>query len=210
MTRICLVRHGETDWNVALRMQGHRDLPLNRVGEAQARAAGLAFAGASAAAVYSSDLQRARRTAAPIAEALGLPVVPLAALRERNFGRCEGMTIAEVRATYAADAEAFARRDPDYVPPGGESRRQFRDRVITCLQELVDYHPGQSIVIVTHGGVLDAVYQWIHGLPPETPRNYAIPNAGINWICIEERSCSIERWADVTHLTPVGNGPEEP
>lgn len=117
MTRICFVRHGETDWNKTQRMQGHIDLALNANGEAQAVAAGRYFAGLQAAALYSSDLQRARQTAQAIADALHLPMILLPALRERHFGRCEGMTFDEIAATNIEDARAIERRDPDYATP---------------------------------------------------------------------------------------------
>ncbi|WP_294257361.1 histidine phosphatase family protein [Propionivibrio sp.] len=201
MTRICFVRHGETDWNIEQRMQGHIDLALNANGEAQAVAAGRYFAGLQAAALYSSDLQRARQTAQAIADALHLPMILLPALRERHFGRCEGMTFDEIAATNIEDARAIERRDPDYATPGGgESLRQHHARILNCIGELVSAHIGQTIVVVTHGGVLDVIYCRAHGLPPETPRSYPIPNTGINWVGIDGERWVIERWGDTAHL----------
>lgn len=201
MTRICFVRHGETDWNIAQRMQGHIDLALNANGEAQAVAAGCHFSGLHAAALYSSDLLRARQTAQAISVAMHLPMTLLPALRERNFGRCEGMTFDEIMATNPEDAHAILRRDPDYVTPGGgESLRQHHLRILGCIEGLVCAHIGQTIVVVTHGGVLDVVYCRAHGLPPETPRTYPIPNTGINWVTVQEDQWVIERWGDTAHL----------
>ncbi len=201
MTRICFVRHGETDWNIELRMQGHIDLALDATGEAQAVAVGRHFLGAQADALYSSDLGRARQTAQPIADALQLPLILLPALRERNFGRCEGMTFEEIAARNAEDARAIVSRDPDYAAPGGgESRRQHVTRVLECVDNLVNDHPGQTIVVVTHGGVLDVIYRHVRGLPPDAPRDYPIPNAGINWVTIDGEQWEIERWGETAHL----------
>ena len=100
-------------------MQGWIDQPLNAKGAAQAAALGRYFAEREAAAVYSSDLARAQQTAQPIARALGLAVGALPALRERCFGRCEGLTFAEISARYPEDAQAIVSRDPDYAAPGG-------------------------------------------------------------------------------------------
>lgn len=201
MTRICFVRHGETDWNVELRMQGHVDIPLNANGQAQAGAVGRCFAGGMHAdALYSSDLLRARQTAQPIADALGLPIVPFVALRERNYGHCEGLVMAEIRERFAEDALAMKRRDPDHVPLGGESRRQHQERIRACVSELVRRHPAQTLVAVTHGGVLDVVYRLANGLPVEAPRDYPIGNAGINWVSIEGEAWTVESWGDVGHL----------
>jgi len=196
-TRICFVRHGETDWNVEQRMQGHIDLALNALGELQAAALGHHFSRHQAAALYSSDLVRARQTAQPIAAALQLPLHLDPALRERHFGRCEGLTLDEVAVRHIEDAQAFACRDPDYAAPGGgESRRQHQQRIVDCVDRLASAHRGQAIVIVTHGGVLDVIYRLAHGLPPDTPRDYPIPNAGINWVVAGGGQWKIESWGE--------------
>ena len=201
VTRICFVRHGETDWNIEQRMQGHIDLALNANGEAQAVAVGRRFSAIQASALYSSDLLRARQTAQPIAEALRLPMVLLPGLRERHFGRCEGMTFAEIAARNMEDARAIESRDPDYAAPGGgESRRQHQSRILDCIAQLVRAHPEQSIVVVTHGGVLDVIYRRACGLPVDAPRDYPILNAGINWVAIDGEQWMIEIWGDAAHL----------
>ncbi len=199
-TRICFVRHGETDWNIELRMQGHIDLALNAKGEAQAQAAGRHFSGMKAVALYSSDLLRARQTAQPISEALHLPMVLCPELRERHFGRCEGLTFEEIADKFPEDARAIMRRDPDYVSLGGESRQQHQQRILDCIGDLVSNHAGQTIVVVTHGGVLDVIFRRVHDLPPEAPRDYPIPNAGINWVVIDGKQWGIERWGETAHL----------
>jgi probable phosphoglycerate mutase len=200
-TRICFVRHGETDWNIEQRIQGHIDLALNALGEAQAAALGRHFSQGHAAALYSSDLLRARQTAQPIAEALRLTMRLDPALRERHFGRCEGLTLDEVTARHSEDAQAFANRDPDYAAPGGgESRRQHQRRILDCVDRLASAHRGQTIVIVTHGGVLDVIYRLAHGLPPDAPRDYPIPNAGINWVAAGSDRWQIESWGETPHL----------
>lgn len=194
MTRICFVRHGETDWNSSLKFQGQIDIALNAVGLRQSEALESAFAGLGVAAIYSSDLSRARQTAMPIARATGLPIVPVDALRERHFGRCEGLTIEEIADRYPQDAAAIEMNDPDYQIPGGESRRQLNDRVLGCIDVLVSRHASELIVVVTHGGVLDVVYRRSNELPLSAPRNYPIPNAGLNWLSIHHDRWLIEAW----------------
>ena len=201
MTRICFVRHGETDWNIELRLQGHIDLALNAQGKLQASAAASRFSGCQAVALYSSDLLRARQTAGPIAEVLKIPMTLLPALRERHFGRCEGLTLEEIFIRYEEDARAIERQDADYAFPGqGESRRQHQQRILDCVDRLVAAHPGQTIVVVTHGGVLDVIYRKARNLPLEAPRDYPIPNAGLNWIVIDKGVWTIECWGDASHL----------
>ena len=200
MARICFIRHGETDWNVEQRMQGHIDMPLNVKGSTQAQMLGQRFAPGQAAALYCSDLLRARQTAQPVARALQLDVRHDPALRERNFGRCEGLTQAEIFHRYPEDARALELGDPNFVPSGGESRKQHQARVLACVEKLVRIHAGQVIVVVTHGGVLDVLFRRVRRLPLHAPRDYAIPNAGINWIAVGGEDWEIEIWADTAYL----------
>ena len=200
-TRICFVRHGETDWNLEQRMQGHRDLPLNALGEGQAKAVGRYFSGRDLAAIYSSDLQRALQTAAPIAQALNLPVIPLPALRERCLGRCEGLTFSEIFVCYEDDARAMVSRDPDYVTPGGgESRRAHEQRVVACIDDLLRRHPGEALVVVTHSQVMDVVYRRAQGLPLGVRREPPIPNGAVNWVSFDKDRWVIDLWGSGAHL----------
>ena len=202
--RLCLVRHGETAWNAEQRMQGHKDLPLNPEGLAQAEQAAQLFKPGDASAIYSSDLQRAFQTAEPIAAALGLSIICLTALRERNYGRCEGLVRHEVAARYPEDATALRERFPDYVLPGGESLRQHQQRIEDCLSRLAEKHAGETVVVVTHGGALDLIYRRASGTPLEKPRDFPIPNTGISWLSLTPEAWHIDQWADTTHLGERG------
>lgn len=204
--RIGFIRHGETDWNVELRMQGHVDTALNAHGLRQAQRLGARFVGVtSIAALYCSDLWRARQTAQPVADALGMPVLIESALRERDFGRCEGLTYAEISERFPDDAMAMKRRDADHVPPDGESRRQHQQRVVACVERLARTHAGASILAVTHGGVLDVVYRRARGLDMEASRDYPIGNTSINWIVVQGDRWCVESWGDTAHLDALGD-----
>jgi broad specificity phosphatase PhoE len=149
MTRILLVRHGETDWNVSRRVQGHSDTPLNATGRAQARALGAELADEPIDAAYSSDLMRAHETARLVAEPRGLDVIALSDLRERHFGTWEGLT----------DDEIFARFPEAREGPwgDGETKEAMLARVRVALQNIADAHPGGCVLVVSHGGPLRAV-----------------------------------------------------
>jgi broad specificity phosphatase PhoE len=120
-TRICLVRHGETEWNTERRIQGHIDIGLNETGLRQAALAGRWLRDAGIAAVYGSDLTRAWVTAQTIAAALGLTPVELPEMRERCYGIFEGLTYAEAKVRYPEAYVAFETRNPDYAYENGES-----------------------------------------------------------------------------------------
>ncbi len=197
--RLCLVRHGETDWNVEGRLQGWTDIPLNATGEAQARAVATALAGTTFEAIYSSPLQRALATARAIAG--GRPIHQEPRLRERHFGELQGLTRGEIAASHpAVQAELNARR-PGYQPPGGESLQQFAARVHGVLSELRQRHPGgQQLLLVAHGGVLDIAYRLASDQDLHSPRLHALPNAAINWLCSTPSGWRVERWGEDEHL----------
>lgn len=204
-TKICLVRHGETAWNAEKRIQGHTDIGLAPAGLAQAEAAARCLSQRQVAALYSSDLLRARQTAAFIAAAQGLPVRLLPALRERCYGLFEGMTYDEACARHPAHYRAFELRDPDYAfPEAGESLRQLHARVTGQLQRVAADHPGELVVLVTHGGVLDIVNRFVRGNPLDTPRDFLIPNAGISWLSVRGDAWTLEAWGETAHLAVDG------
>ena len=218
---ILLIRHGETDANRALRFQGHADVPLNVNGKEQARLLGRALdaqgAWARTIAVYSSDLQRARETARLAVQGHGSwRVQPCAELREQCFGVFEGLTFAEAVEQHAAEARQWRKFDPDYVPPGGESTRQFHGRIMQELMRIVRLHAGMrpqslssgndipiqvpAIMLIVHGGVVDIVWRELQGLALSGPRVSLIPNVGINHVGWDGRKLCAGEWADARHV----------
>lgn len=199
-TRICLVRHGETAWNAERRIQGQLDAPLNATGVAQARAAANGLLHEDFAALYASDLGRARQTAEAAAHVLKLPIRPEPDLRERHYGMFQTHTYEEVGVRFPAEWSRFAAREPDFALPGGESLRQFAERVIGCVSTLAKRHAGAQLLLVTHGGVLDIVYRRATGMALEAPRDFEIPNAALNWVVIDESGWWVSAWAERGHL----------
>ena len=204
-TRICLVRHGETSWNAEKRIQGNIDVGLNEAGLAQAEAAARWLSPLAIEALYSSDLQRARQTAQGLAGVLKLAPILRPEFRERRYGLFEGLTYEQSRSRYPDVYSLFEERVPDFVIPyGGESLQQLHLRVSTGLRRLVDEHRGQTIAVVTHGGVLDIVNRLVRGTSLRQPRDFLIPNAGINWVSATGDCWRMEAWGVTDHLAMVG------
>jgi len=199
-TRLCIVRHGETAWNAEHRVQGQLDVPLNAIGRAQALAASKALAQEKFAAIYSSDLQRAQQTAEPTASRFSMAVVLQAELRERHYGIFERLTYAEVKERFPEDYARFEARDPDYAFRTGESLKDFSARSISAISRIANRHQDQNVLVFTHGGVLDKLYRFISGLPLSAPRDFGIPNAGLNRIEVTAAGWRIRAWADTAHL----------
>lgn len=197
------MRHGETPWNAERRLQGHIDVPLNARGlsQADATARSLARAGERFAAIYSSDLQRARQTADALAQAQGLAATHDPRLRERHYGVLQGLTFAEAERQHPQTWQHFKRRAPDVaLDGGGESLAILAARVHAALEEIAARHGGETVVVVTHGGVLDIVHRLATGGPLERARDFAIPNAALNWIERSAGSWKLLAWADESHL----------
>lgn len=159
VTRLFLVRHGETKLNREGRYIGLRDDPLTDLGVMQAQQLADALAPFSITTIYSSPLKRAYHTALPIAARQGLDVQLLDSLREGNFGLWEGLTSGEVKARGQHDAELLRawRHDMTITPPEGESLEAMQTRVCAAVAELMQVHPDQAIVLVTHAGPVKAL-----------------------------------------------------
>lgn len=210
VTRLVIVRHGETAWNLDTRIQGHTDIPLNERGLWQARQAGLALRDEGIDAIYSSDLQRAAQTADAIAQACGLTVTLDPTLRERHFGRFEGFTHDEIVARWPEEGRRWRQRDPAYGPDGGETLIDFYERTVGAARRLALAHPGQTIALVAHGGVLDCFYRAATHVGMSAPRSWKIANASINRLIHSPEGFSLVGWADTRHLDePGGEGLDE-
>ena len=179
MRAFYFLRHGETDWNVQGRMQGHTDIPLNATGEAQAIRAAQALVGLGVTRLISSPLLRARRTAEVAAEALQLPLTFDETLKERTFGSFEGQITAEVRATHGLRP---AQSISEILPPDAEPWPATKARALEFTERLLGAYPTDTLLFVSHGAVFRALYEALggprleaanatpyHFVPPATP-----------------------------------------
>ena len=209
MTEFLLIRHGETDWNKALRFQGQMDVPLNAVGREQAQRLRQRVlqhldewqrTQRTPVHVVSSDLMRAHETAAPVAEVLGHKTETLEGLREQHFGLFEGLQVSEIKEQYPHHWQRWIQFDADHAVPEAESTRDFYERVFHTFQSLAHRFAGEQVVVVTHGGVLDMLWRNAHALSLHGPRVCDIPNAGVNRLRHGPDGLSILQWADTAHL----------
>lgn len=200
ITRILAVRHGETEWNRDTRIQGHTDIPLNTRGLRQAELLALALRDEPIAAFYASDLSRALQTAHTVARRHGKTVTAHSGLRERAFGRFEGVTWSDIEANWPDDARAWRQRTPDFAPEGGESLLQLRARVVATLESLAAEHPGEQVMVVAHGGVLDILYRAATRLELQAPRSWDLGNTAVNRLLWSPEGLSLVGWGDTRHL----------
>ena len=201
-TRLCLIRHGETTWNSERRLQGHTDIPLNSNGKAQAlqMAQALKKSGLQFDALYASDLQRAADTANAIVELFQQTAISKKELRERHFGVLQGLTIEDAPQREPLVWSAHLSRDVHHELNGGESIAQFAQRVQTALEHIVQAHFGKTVVVVSHGGVLDMAFRIASEQELDAKRVASVPNASFNWLVHNGVAWEVERWADTSHL----------
>ena len=154
MTKVILVRHGQTLWNLEMKYQGHCDVALTEKGVEQAKLAAKRLAGEEISAVYASDLSRAFKTAECIAEKHNLLVTAIPSLREINFGEWEGLTFDKINNQWTEAMSKLFTHPDEIVIPGGETFREVKERATSALAKLVERHPHQTIVVVSHGGTI--------------------------------------------------------
>ncbi len=202
-TLLCLARHGETNWNLERRFQGQLDIALNYKGRMQAAALDEELAERPFDRIYSSDLSRAIATASPHAARRGLPLAQRAELREKHDGLWHGLSHDEVAARYPEDYQHYLDRRADYAAPGGETLMRFAARVRSGLTKIASVHPGETLLVVVHAGVLDIAWRMATGSRLDTPRALPALNAAPNWFVFEDDTWSLLDWARADARKPV-------
>jgi uncharacterized phosphatase len=189
MTTICLIRHGETDWNVIGKLQGRTDIPLNARGISQAKECREHFKGSNWDVVITSPLIRARRTAEIINEGIQAPLVILEEFQEKSFGEAEGMTADERQAVF-----------PNRSYKNQEETDMFHDRLVTGLSKINELYKGKKVLLVAHGAVIHAILNVLSngdvGIKKTPLFNACISNLHYN-----EDKWHIKDYNQVSHLS---------
>ncbi len=182
-THLCIARHGETDWNKSGILQGWLDVPLNELGRKQASVLAAKLTHAKFDTVWSSPLARARETAEIVAAALQLqPPTCHVGLKEKHFGAIQGIPKSELAELDPALLEQILRRNPAAEFVGGEGLDEFVDRVLDAFDDIGVHHPGQRVLVVTHGWVMDVVTRHINGHSRNTVLHLKPQNGACLWV----------------------------
>ena len=209
-TTLYLVRHGRTSGNVQQLLHGSTDAPLDALGLRQAHLIAERLATeVTADALISSPLTRALTTARIIGKRLGLTPEIRPELSEMDFGELEGLTVARIEAEH----RELARRmydlgDDDFAWPGGESRRDFHDRVLRAFQAILLDHPHQQAVVVAHGGVIGSFLAQVHGVSPNDWRLFQLVNCSFTHLHVTPHSTAVHVVNDAVHLEVLDAEPD--
>jgi len=181
--RICVARHGETDWNNAGILQGWLDVPINERGRVQAREMARAFAAVGFSCVYASPLRRSLETAQIIAAELRLPTPTCHdGLKERNFGVIQGIPKAELAELNPALLEHILKRNPDSRFEQGESMDECATRVLGGVMDIARQRAGERVLAITHGWAMDAIAREVRGLPRNALLHHKPTNGETLWL----------------------------
>jgi alpha-ribazole phosphatase len=197
--KLLLVRHGETDWNLAQRFQGHSDMPLNPVGCQQALALADRLASQPSDCIYSSDLQRAAATARIISNGT-IEIRTDARLREMNFGLWEGLTYQEIEQKYTDVLSAWENDPFQNSPTHGETLGQLVQRVRSVLDELCEKYRDETVLVVAHGGVLQTLICLALNLPPGMYWQFHLSPASLSELSFYPAGAILNLLNDRSHL----------
>ena len=200
MTKIFLIRHGETEWNKLDRLQGNSDVKLSPEGIRQAQLMAVHVPFQHVDAVYASDLIRASDTAKILAARFNLPVTTTPGLRETNFGEWEGKVISKLFEEFPDAFGNFFIKPDKVKPPGGETFLECQARVMNALDEIVDEHENQNVIVVSHGAVIRLII--CAALEVRIRKMWSINqfNTALNILVAEDGLFSIELMNSTAHL----------
>ena len=199
ITRLYLIRHGQSEWNRARRVQGHTNSPLTELGHRQAQAVAEALARRGIDVLYASDLSRAHDTALAIGNETNLELTLDPRLREMCYGILEGLTWDEAEERHPGMYAALRGGPPDRVITGGESRNQLIERALAFMGDVLERHPGQNICAATHGGLIAYVFRTLVKIPLDAPPAFRTMNCAITSF-VHDGEWRLETWGQDEHL----------
>ena len=201
MGTLLLVRHGETEWNAEGRIQGHTDIGLSEIGTEQARSLEARLAGLNIDAAYSSDLKRTSETAKLALGERDVILNETPMLREYNKGAFEGMTLAEIKAQFPEEYPRYLEKDLDYAPEGGETARDVSARMAGIIGRIKSDHLNETVLVVSHGGVLRAAMVSLLGMPLEGNWSFVFGNCGLTTVDTFADNAVLRHFNDTSHLS---------
>lgn len=196
-TTVIIVRHGKTSWNKLKKLQGKSDIPLSKEGKKEAKLVAKRLSEYPIEKIYTSKLSRAIQTGAIVAEELKLEAEEHEGLNERDYGEFEGKTWDEIGLTFTPDKKISF-----YLKPKkGEHYPQFHKRIVKAFGDIIKKHAGQTILLVCHGGVLNALLRHVNNISHDNPLHYSFPNTSVTVFEVIENKINPVVVADITHLS---------
>lgn len=189
MTTICLIRHGETDWNAWGKLQGQTDVPLNEKGKQQAKDCGCFLKDYDWEMVISSPLSRAKETAEIMNQTLKLPLIVMPEFAERSFGDAEGLTVEERERAF-----------PTKEYPNQEKNEDLQERLMQGLDHINQAYKNKKILLVTHGAVIHTLLHFFTK-GEIGKKKLRLSNGGLNHIHFDQFEWKVKAYNQISHLS---------
>lgn len=200
MTKLYLIRHGQSEWNELGKVQGQVNTNLTEKGKEQAVNLANRLITENINIIYTSDLNRANDTAKIISEQINKPLISSEFLREIKFGLWEGLTKLEIRDKYN-EQYLIWNKDPDkLILDQAETLQILKDRVMTWIEPIIEKNKGNNIAIVSHGTTLKVLMLGLLGIPLCHYKNFTISNVGLSIIECRDYNNVLTKLNDVSHL----------
>ena len=209
MTKLLLVRHGESEFNHAGRFAGFSDVDLTDTGRWQVERLRERIAEEKIDAVYSSDLKRAVRTAEIAMEGRGIPITTCAEVREINYGEVDGLPFSEIKARYPDLAKQLSTSELELAFPGGETFADFVQRVSTFEERLAKHGQAETVLLVAHGGPLRALLCSMLRISQRSWWQLSIDNASLSIVETHSRGTVLRLLNETYYLRPRKHGSDE-
>lgn len=203
MTRLFLIRHGQTIWNHISRYQGHSDIELSDTGRKQAELLAQRLSKVKVTAIYASDLKRAYETAEILAIPHRIQVKTRPDLREINFGVWEGLTFQEIQEKYSDLADRWYQHPAILRIPQGETFEEVKERSYREILKLVEAHDNETIIVVAHGGTIRCIICNLLGIDLNHAFRIRQDNCALNIIDFYDGSVVLTLLNDVNHICPL-------
>ena len=200
MTKIYLIRHGQSEWNVLNKIQGQTNTNLTKLGIDQAQAIGNRLINSNIDIIYSSDLNRALDTAKTIAKEINKPLLISESLREINFGVWEGLTHVELRKDYKEEQKTWRNNPEELILQGAESLEILSERVMIWLNSILEENIEKNIVIVSHSATLKILLLGLLDMPLTHYKNFTFSNVGLSIVELRNYNNVLTKLNDISHL----------
>lgn len=200
MTKLFIVRHGQTEWNILKKIQGHANASLTETGLLQGDMVAKRLGKEDIDIIYSSDLDRAKITAGKISQATNAQLILTEELREMSFGIWEGMLFEEVKAKYPEDFKKWMEAPEFLNIPEGETLELLENRMEKVINEILEKHKGKNIVIVSHGTALKTLILHLLNMPLTNYKNLAMDNVSLSIVEKRDYNNVLKLYNDTGHL----------
>lgn len=200
MTKIYLIRHGQSEWNLLYKIQGQKDAPLTDLGKEQARKLGERLVGEKIDIIYSSDLSRALETARIISSIVNKPVVAINEFREINFGPWEGLTLKEIRNKFKEEYSIWMSSPEKFRLEGAETLEALKRRVMSYVNKIIKENKDKNIAIVSHNATLKVIILSLLNIGLSYYKNFSLNNVSLSIIECRDYNNVLTLFNDTSHL----------